>query len=128
MGEDAPELSSVALHVDEGAPKLGLFRALGERLLEQTAKSVLLALNPEDVLDFLPGACARNLGGKQQAPHDFVAREPARACEVVEVDRMRVRESHRDPMFQIPHSTSIGIAIALSRRNAVSYARISRRR
>ncbi len=99
MGEDAPELSSAALHFDEGAPKFDLFRALGERLLEQTAETVLLPLNPEDVLHFLPGARARNLGGKQQAPHDFVARETARTCEVVEVDRMRVRESHRDSMF-----------------------------
>ena len=128
MGEDAPELSSVALHFDEGAAKLSLLSSFSERLLEQATETVLFALNPEDVLHFLPGTSARNLDGQQQAAHDFVAREPARTCELVEVDRMRVRESHRDPMFQIPHPMSISMAIALSRRNLVSHARISRRR
>ena len=128
MGEDAPELSSVALYFDEGAAKLGLFRPLGQRLLEQASKTVLLALNPEDVLHFLPGTRARNLGVQEQASHDFVSRQPARSCEVFEVDRVRIRESHSDPLSQIPHPMSISIAIALSRRNVVSDGRISRRR
>ena len=128
MGEDAPELGSVALHFDERSAELGLLRSLRECLLEQAAKSVLLALNPEDVLNFLPGTSARNLDGQQQAAHDLVAREPARACEVLEVGRMRVRKPHRDPMFQISHSASIGMAITLSRQNVQSHGRISRRR
>jgi len=77
MGKDAPELSSVALHFNEGAPKLGFLCSLGERLLEQTAESVLFALNPEDVLHFLPGARARDFDVQEQASHDLVARETA---------------------------------------------------
>ena len=53
MGDDASELGSVSLHFDERSAKRALFRSLGERLLQQTAEPVLLALNPEDVLNFL---------------------------------------------------------------------------
>jgi len=65
--DDAPELGSVAFNFDKGAAKLGLFCPLGECLLEQTAELILLALNPEDVLDFLPNARARNVSAQKQA-------------------------------------------------------------
>jgi len=128
VGEDAPELSSVALHFNESPAKLGLLRALGQRLLEQAAEPILFALDSENILNFLPGTSARNLDTQEQATHDFIPREPARTCEVVEVDRVRIGESHSNPTFQIPHPMSIRIGIALSRRNFVSHARISRRR
>ena len=99
MGEDAPELSSVALHFDEGSAKGGLLLALGERLLQQAPETVLFSLNPEDILNFLPRTRARNLDVQERASDHLVAREPACSCEVVEVDRVRLRESHRDPMF-----------------------------
>ncbi len=53
MGDDASELGPIAFDFDEGAAKLGLFRALRECFLEQTAEPVLLALNPKDILNFL---------------------------------------------------------------------------
>jgi len=126
--EDAPELGRVAFDLDQGAAKLGFFFTLGQRLLEQASKTILLALNPEDVLHFLPGTRARNLGVQEQASHDFVAREPARSCEVFKADRVRIRESHSDPILEIPHDMRIGIAIMMSRRNLASRVRISRRR
>jgi hypothetical protein len=66
VSDDTPKLGSVAFHFDERSPKLGLFRALGERLLEQTAESVLLALNPDDVLNLLASTRARNVSGQKQ--------------------------------------------------------------
>jgi hypothetical protein len=77
----------------------------------------LLALNPEDVLNFLASACARNLGVQEQAPHHFVAREAARACELLKVSRVRVGQAHRDSMLEVPHLGRISITIALSRNN-----------
>jgi len=80
MGDDAPELGSVALHFDEGATKLSLLRSFGERLLEQAAEPILFALDSEDVLNFPPGTRARNIDVQEHASHDFVAREPACSC------------------------------------------------
>jgi len=59
VGEDAPKLSSVALHFDEGLAKGGLLLALGERLLQQAPETVLFSLNAEDILNLLPGTRAR---------------------------------------------------------------------
>jgi hypothetical protein len=63
VSNDASELGPITFYFDEGAAKLGLLGSLGERLLEQTAKPILLPLNPEDVLNFLPSARAWNLDG-----------------------------------------------------------------
>jgi hypothetical protein len=66
MGNHASELGPIAFDFDEGAAKLGLFGALRECFLEQTAEPVLLALNPEDVLNFLQSARARDVSGQKQ--------------------------------------------------------------
>ena len=121
-------LSSAPLHFHEGSAQLGLLLTLSERLLEQTSKTVLLPVNPEDVLHFLPGTRARNLDVQECASHDLVACEPACSCEVLEVRNVRITKPHNDSMFEIPHLASTSMAIALSRRNVVSHARISRRR
>jgi len=60
VGDDASELDSVALDFDERAAKLALFRAFRECFLQQSAEPVLLALNPDDVLNLLPSARARS--------------------------------------------------------------------
>jgi len=62
MIDDTPELGPVSFHLDEGAAKLVGLRSLSESLLQQAAESVLLPLNPEDVLNLLPSTRARNLG------------------------------------------------------------------
>jgi hypothetical protein len=66
MGDDAPQLGSVAFHFDERPAKLGLFCSLGECLLEQTAEPILFPLNPQDVLNFFPSTGARNVSGHKQ--------------------------------------------------------------
>ena len=53
MRDHASELGPIAFDFDERSAKLGLFSALRECFLEQTAEPVLLALNPEDILNFL---------------------------------------------------------------------------
>ena len=66
MGDHASELGPIAFDFDEGAAKLGLFGALRECFLEQTAEPVLLPLNPEDVLNFLASTRARDVSGQKQ--------------------------------------------------------------
>ena len=61
MRDNASELGPVAFHLDEGPAKLGLLCALGECFLQQATETVLLPLNPEDVLDFLQSARARDV-------------------------------------------------------------------
>ena len=120
MGDGASKLGSVAFDFDQGPTKVGLFGALRERLLQQATEAVLLPLDSEDVLNLLPSSGAWNLGVREQAPHHFVAREAARICELLEVRHVRIGQPHGDSMFETPHLTSIGIAIALSRRNRCS--------
>ena len=120
MRDHASKLRPVAFDFDQGPTKLGLFGALRERFLQQAAEPVLLPLNPEDVLNLLPSSRAWNLGVREQAPHHFVAREAARACDLLEVSHVCIGQAHGDSMFELPHLTSIGIAIALSRRNRCS--------
>jgi len=67
MRDHASELGPVAFHFDEGPAKLALFGALGECLLQQTAQTVLLALNAEDVLNFLPSAGTWNVSRQKQS-------------------------------------------------------------
>lgn len=57
MGDHTSELGPIAFDFDEGPAKLGLFGALRECFLEQTAEPVLLPLNPEKILNLLP--CTR---------------------------------------------------------------------
>ena len=61
MCDDAPELGLIALHLDQRAAKHGFLFALGQRLLEQTTKAVLLPLDPQEILNLLPRACAWDL-------------------------------------------------------------------
>ena len=117
MGDQASELRATPFDVDEGAAQLGLVGTLGECFLESTAEPVLFPLNPKEVLNFLPSARARNLGVQEHAPHDFVPREAACACERLELSRVRIGQAHRDSMLEFSHLTSINIAIALSRNN-----------
>ena len=115
MGNNSSELGPVPLHFDERSAKLGLFSALRERFLQQSAESVLLALNSEDVLNLLPSTRARNLGIQEHASHDLVPREAACARELLKVRHVRIGQAHRNSMLEVPHSASISITIALSR-------------
>ena len=66
MGDHASELGPIAFDFNQGAAKLGLFGALRECFLEQTTEPVLLALNPEDVLNLLQSAGARDVSGSSR--------------------------------------------------------------
>jgi len=125
MRDDAPEFGPVAFHFDEGPPKLGLFRALCECILEQTAEAVLLALNPKDVLNFLASACARNVSGQKQTTKDFSTAEPGRLLEGFKVGEMLIADPYPDEVPKTPHWKSIGSVRRLSSADLVSRVRIT---
>ena len=54
MREDAPELGRIAFHLDQCAAEYGFLLSLGQRLLEQATKAVLLPLDPQEILNLLP--------------------------------------------------------------------------
>jgi hypothetical protein len=66
--EDAPELGRVAFHLDQGAAKLGSSLSLGQRLLDQATKAVLLPLDPQEILNLLPCTRAGDLRAKKRTP------------------------------------------------------------
>ena len=128
MCDDATELGGVALHLDERSAKRGFFLALGQRLFEQTPEAVLLTLNPEKILHLLARASARDLGFENGTPHDLVALQPARIRNRVQSRHVLVGHPYGQSVPQIAHTKIINIAIAVSRKNVASSARISRRR
>jgi hypothetical protein len=54
MRDAPPELGRIAFHLDQGSAKRRLFLSLRQRLLEQAAKTTLLALDPQEILNLLP--------------------------------------------------------------------------
>jgi len=67
MCEDAPELGRIAFHFNECVAKFGLFLTLGQRLLEQATKAVLLPLNPQEILNLLSSTRAWDLRTQKRA-------------------------------------------------------------
>jgi len=65
--EDTPELGRIAFHFNECAAKFGLFLTLGQRLLEQATKAVLLPLDPQEILNLLPSTSAWDLRTQKRA-------------------------------------------------------------
>jgi ABC-type branched-subunit amino acid transport system substrate-binding protein len=128
MCDHASELGPVAFDFDEGPAKLGLFGTLRKRLLEQTAEPVLLALDPEDVLNFLQSARARNVSGQKQTTYDLSTAETGRVLEGFEVGEMLIADPYSDEMAKTPHRKSIGSVRLLSSADLVWRVRISRRR
>ncbi|MBT8467735.1 MAG: hypothetical protein KJN97_03205 [Deltaproteobacteria bacterium] len=51
---------------EEGAAKFRLLRTLHQCLFQQTAETVLRALDPQEVLDLLARACAGDFSGQKQ--------------------------------------------------------------
>ncbi len=126
---DAPtELDRIALYLDQRSSERRLFLTLGQCLFEQAVKTVLLSLNTQEILNLLTRPRAWNLGLEEGAPHDLVALEATRRRQALEASDMLLGKPHGESMFQIPHTKIINIAIALSRKNVTSDARISRRR
>ena len=128
MRNHTPELGLIALHLDQRSAKRRLLLTLGQCLLEQAAKAVLLSLNPQKILNLLTRPRARDLGLEERASHDLVALEPTRPRQALEASDMLFGKPHGEPVFQVPHAMIINIAIRLSSKNVSSDARISRRR
>jgi hypothetical protein len=130
MRDHASELSPVAFNFDKSPAKLGLFGALRECFLEQAAEPVLLALNPEDVLNFLQSARARDVSGQNQTTQDLstATGEPGRILEGFEVGEMLIADPHANEMLKTPHCKSIGSVGRLSSADLVWRVQISRRR
>ena len=66
MRDDAPQLGRIAFHLEQGAAECGFLLTLGQRLLEQPTKAVLLPFDPQKVLDLLARACAGDFSGQKQ--------------------------------------------------------------
>ena len=128
MRDHAPERGPIAFDFVEGAAKLGLFGALRECFLEQTAEPVLLALNPKDILNFVQSAGARNVSGQKQTTQDLSTGETGRILEGFEAGEMLIADPHANEMPKTPHSKSIGSVRRLSSGDLVPRVRISRRR
>jgi len=90
------------------------FGALRKRLLQQTAEPVLLALNPQKVLDLLECTCAGNFSGQKQTAQDFSTAETGRILESSETGEMIITDPHTDEMPKILHSKIIGSIRRLS--------------
>ena len=98
MRDDAAELGRVSFHFHESSAKRRLFLMFGQRLLEQTTKTVLLPLDPQKVLNLLACACTRDLRIQKRAAHDLVALQAARSGDALKASHMLVCEPHGESM------------------------------
>ena len=103
MCEDAPELGRIAFHFNECAAKFGLFLTLGQRLLEQATKAVLLPLDPQEILNLLPRTCAWDFRAQKRASQDLSVREPRRFRKDAETGNVLIPYAHPDEMSKAPH-------------------------
>ncbi|MDH3844463.1 MAG: hypothetical protein OES69_11035 [Myxococcales bacterium] len=99
MREDTPKLDGVPFHFNEGSAKRRLFLTLGQRLLEQPPKAVLLPLDPQQIQNLLPRTRARNMGLHKYPTDHFIAPEPACSRKTLKVSYMRVGESYGESML-----------------------------
>ena len=103
MREDPPELGRIAFHFNEGAAKFGLFLTLGQRLLEQATKAVLLPLDPQEILNLLPRTRAGDLRAQNQTTQDFPVRESRRFGKGAEMGDVLFAYARPDEMSKTPH-------------------------
>jgi hypothetical protein len=101
--ENAPELGRVAFHFNEGAAKCGLLLTLGQCLLEQAPKAVLLPLDPQEILNLLSSTRAWDLRAQKRTTYDFSVREPRRFGKVAETGNVLIPYAHPDEMSKPPH-------------------------
>ena len=99
-----------------------------QRLFQQPPEAVLLSLNPEEILNLLACARARDIRPQKHPTHHLISLQAARIRYRIQVRHMLIGQPDGESMFQSPHTKIINIAISLSRKNVASRARISRRR
>jgi len=96
MRDAPPELGRIVFHLDQGSAKRRLFLSLRQRLLEQAAKTTLLALDPQEIL-------AGNLRIQKRAAQDLSSRESRRLGKGIETGNMFIPNPHTDEMPKPPH-------------------------
>ena len=67
MCDDAPQFGRIEFHLHQGAAERGFLLALEQRLLEQATKTVLLPLDPQEILNLLPRTRAWDLRIQKRA-------------------------------------------------------------
>ena len=103
MCDDAPQLCRIALHFNQGAAERGLLLTLGQRLLEQATKAVLLPLDPQKILNLLPSTRAWYLRTQKRTSQDFAVRESRRLGKYAETVNVLIPYAHPDEMTKPPH-------------------------
>ena len=103
MCENAPKLSRVAFHFDQGAAKYRFLFTLSQRLLEQATKAVLLPLDPQEILNLLPSTRAGDLRTQKRTSQDFAVRESRRFGKNAETVNVLIPYAHPDEMSKAPH-------------------------
>ena len=103
MCDDAPELGGITFHLDQGAAKYRFLLAFRQCLLEQAAKAVLLPLDPQEILNLLPLACAWDLRVEKCTTQDLSARESGRFGKGVETCDMFVPNAQANEVSKPPH-------------------------
>jgi hypothetical protein len=101
--DDSPQLGCIAFHLDQGAAKHGFLLTLGQRLLEQATKAVLLPLDPQEILHLLARPRAWYLRIQKRTSKDLSARESGRFCKGVETGDMFIPDAQADEMSKPPH-------------------------
>ncbi len=103
MCDDTPQLCRIALHFNQGAAERPFLLALGQRLLEQATKAVLLPLDPQEILNFLPCTRAWDLRIQKRTTQDLSARESGRFGKGVETCDMFVPNAQANEVSKPPH-------------------------
>jgi uncharacterized protein (DUF2384 family) len=102
--DDAPKLGRIAFHLDQGAAKHGFLLTLGQRLLEQATKAILLPLDPQEILNLLPRTRAWDLRIQKRTTQDLSARESRRFRKGVETSDVFVSDAQANEMSKSPHA------------------------
>jgi hypothetical protein len=126
--EDAPELGRTAFHLDQCATEYGFLLSLGQRLLEQATKAVLLPLDPQEILNLLPRTRAWDLRAQKRTTYDFSVRESRRLGKGAETGNVLIPYAHPDEMSKPPHQQMVSLTRRLSSSDLALRVRISRRR
>jgi hypothetical protein len=103
VSHDAPQLCRIAFHFNQGAAERGLLLTLGQRLLEQATKAVLLPLDPQEILNLLPRTSAWDLCVEKRTTQDLSARESRRLGKGVETGDMFVANTQANEVSKPPH-------------------------
>ena len=104
MCDDAPQFGRIAFHLHQGAAERGFLLTLGQRLLEQPTKAVLLPLDPQEILNLSPRTRTWDLCVQKRTTQDLSARESRRFRKGVETGDVFVSDAQANEMSKSPHA------------------------